>query len=746
MDVAADRLKAQPTNPERRAAYLAARDLTLREWLDEAGRAVARNDTASAEAFYRRVLRLEPGHEQARAALEELAKDARYRALLKEAKDAVALKDADLATLKLRTLLAERPADAEARELLGTIERARADESREQLNPSLQKKVSIVFKDATIKQVFDVLSAEAGINFVFDKDIKTDAKVNVTLKDTSVKDALDTVLTASQLESSVIGNNSFLIYPNTPAKIRDYKTLVVKAFFLSNASVEEVANTLKTIVKVRDVVVDKAKNLIIIRDTPDAIRVAEKLVRLQDLASPEVMIEVEILEVNRNRLSELGVNFPAQLTLSPLASTTGGTVTLRDLLMINRSTIGATVPPAVISAYATDTDVKVLANPRIRAKDRETAKILIGDRVPNITSTATSTGFVSSSVQYIDVGLKLEMTPVVTIDNEVSIKIALEVSNITSQVTTTGGTLAYQIGTRTASTLLRLRDGENQVLAGLINNEDRVSSNRIPGISDIPLIGRLFSNLKNDNRKTEIILSITPRILRNTPRQALAALEFDSGSDSKLRSTGLSGPGGTSSAAPRPMIPTPPAGKPPGAPPPGSAPSGALAPGAQPNLAYGTPSSGVTASSSGPPGTTTANLIWLGPSQVKIGDTFQLQLQLGSSLPVTAVPYTLAFDPAALEVTGISEGDLLKQGGGQTSFSQRVDRTTGQVFIANARSDAGAIKQGAGGTGTLVNLTVKALSASTGTNVQVISMSPQTGTEAQLTVTLPSMYTISIAP
>lgn len=742
LDAAAKSLKEDPTNAERRAAYLAARERTLKERLGEAGQAQARGDSASADAFYRRILRLDPGHDQARAAIEALGKEARRRALLKDAKDAVALKDAALASSRLRALLAEWPNDADAKALLDTLEQERTAAAEAVLNPALQKKVSIQFKDATVKQVFDVLSADAGINFVFDKDVKADATVNVTLKDTTVKDALDTVLTASQLEASVIGHNSFLIYPNTPAKVKDYKNLIVKAFFLSNANAEEVANTLKTIIKARDIVVDKSKNLLIIRDTPDAIRVAEKLVRLQDLAHPEVMLEVEILEVNRNRLSELGVNFPAQLTLSPLASTTGGTITLRDLLNINSSTTAATIPPAVISAYATDTDVKVLANPRIRAKDRETAKILIGDRVPNITSTATSTGFVSSSVQYIDVGLKLEMTPIVSIDNEVSIKVSLEVSNITSQVTTSSGTLAYQIGTRTASTVLRLKDGENQILAGLINNEDRVTSNRIPGLSDLPIIGRLLSNVKNDARKNEIILSITPRILRNTPRQVLAALEFDSGSDTKLRSTGLSGAAPSRPAVVPGVRSTPrsgPGGAAPPPPPPGSAaPGGSSAP--------GVPGGGSATTSGGPPGVITANLMWLGPSQVKIGDTFQLQLQMGSSVPITSIPYTLAFDPAALEVTGVSEGDLLKQGGGQTTFSQRVDRTTGQIFISNARAGGAPTQPGAGGTGTLINLTVKALSASTGSNVQVISMSPQTGTESQVTVTLPSMYTISIAP
>ncbi|WP_150119705.1 type II secretion system protein GspD [Collimonas pratensis] len=345
----------------------------------------------------------------------------------------------------------------------------------------------------------------------------------------------------NQLEQRVIGRNAIMIYPNLPAKQKDYQALSVHTFYTANADVEQLANTLKTILKTRDLVVDKNQNMIIMRDTPEAIEMAEKIVSMADLPTPETMLEVEILEVNRNLLKNVGVSYPTKLSLSPLASTSGGAVTLADLIHASTSTTGATIDPLSINLSATDTDIRLLANPRIRVKNRESAKILIGDRVPNITSTATATGFVSQSVQYLDVGLKLEVTPVITIDNEVSIKVALEVSNIANQITTTAGTVAYQIGTRSASTVLRLKDGENQILAGLINDNDTDTVTKIPGLGDIPYLGRLFSSHNGTHNKTEIVLSITPHLIRNSALPAAQLLDFQSGTESSMHGVGSGG-------------------------------------------------------------------------------------------------------------------------------------------------------------------------------------------------------------
>jgi general secretion pathway protein D len=298
-----------------------------------------------------------------------------------------------------------------------------------------------------------------------------------------------------------------------------------------------VANTLKTILKSRDVVVDEKLNLLIVRDSPEAIRLAERLIAVQDAPEAEVMLEVEILEVKRGRLLDLGVQWPTSVGLAPL-STSGGTgITIRDLRSITADTIGITGVSASINANKTDTDSNLLANPRIRVRNKEKAKIVIGDKLPVITATVSSGigGFASDNVTYVDVGLTLNVEPTIYLNNEVAIRVQLEVSNLTNTITTKNGGTAYQIGTRQASTMLQLKDGENQVLAGLINNEERGTASKLPGAGDLPIIGRLFGSKRDDNQKTEIVLSITPRLIRNVQRPEASASEFSAGTEASFR-------------------------------------------------------------------------------------------------------------------------------------------------------------------------------------------------------------------
>jgi general secretion pathway protein D len=234
---------------------------------------------------------------------------------------------------------------------------------------------------------------------------------------------------------------------------------------------------------------------------------------------------------------------------------TGGTPGVLSLPeWLNRSSnlvrLTFTDPLFVFSLHQDDGTTSLLANPHIRVKNKEKAKVHIGDRVPVITTTAAATGgFVSESVSYLDVGLKLEVEPLVYLDDEVSIKVGLEVSSITRTIQSTSGTLTYQIGTRNATTVLRLRDGETQVLAGLISDEDRRTANRVPGIGDLPTIGRLFSSTSDQINKTEIILLITPRLVRTLARPGVNAVEFAAGTESAT---------GFSAGVPAPIAPQPP--------------------------------------------------------------------------------------------------------------------------------------------------------------------------------------------
>jgi general secretion pathway protein D len=742
-------MKADPSNAEYRTAYVVTRDRAIVGWMEVGDRARNAGRREEADVLYRRVLSLDPGNARARAALEVLARDARHADALKAAEAAWAKNDGEAALTRLRGILSENPRHRAAADLYRAIEEKTARPPvPPRLAEGMRKTITIEFRDTPVRQVFEVLSRTSGLNFVFDRDVRADLRATVFLRNTTIQDAMNLVLLTNQLDQRVLDGNTVLIYPNTPAKAREYQPLSVRTFFLDNGDVKTVATTLRTIVKTRDIIVDEKQNMIIMRDSPEAIRLAEKLVALHDLPEPEVMLEVEVLEVKRTRLLELGIQWPGQLSLTPLSTTGGTTVTLNDLRNINSNTLGAGINPVVVNLRKQDSDANLLANPRIRSKNREKARILVGDRVPNITTTATSTGFVSESVTYVDVGLKLEVEPTIYMDDEVAIKIGMEVSSIVKEIQTRSGSLAYQIGTRNANSVLRLKDGENQVLAGLINDEDRNSGNRIPALGDIPILGRLFGSQRDDTSKTEIVLSITPRIIRNPMRPSLARSEFDAGTEASVRGRGLDGGGGATPSPGAPpgspigpafkpgagTVPGAPTAPPPGAPGSGFTPSGAASPagagtivgapaGTVGGTIIGAPAGTVGGTVAGPSpfvtaGATTFTLA--GPVQAAVGSTMTISLAVLPDQAITSVPFTLGYDPKVIEVSAVNEGDFMRQGGAATTFSSRVDATTGQVTGTATRGSG----DGASASGTLVTLTARVLAGNTTATISLLSATP----------------------
>jgi len=713
-------ISANPRNAEYLAAYIRLRERVIARLLDQGITAQRAGKDAEAEKSFRRVLDVDPANVRARNSLADLERDIRHRKLLAEAESAAKRQDYDLVMARLRTILGENPEHERAIELKRQIsEKSTQDASEPRLSASLRKPITIEFKDAPLRQIFEVLSRTSGLNFVFDKEVRGDQRATIFLRNTSIYDALNLLLLTNQLEQRVLDANSILIYPNTAAKLKDYQSLTVKTFFLSHVDAKTAATTLKTIVKTKDIVVDEKQNLITMRDTPDAIRMAERLLALHDLPEPEVILEVAILEVARSRLLDLGIKWPEQLSLTPLAGPSG-TLTLEDLKNLNSSTIGATLPPMIIKAQKLDGDINVLANPRIRAHNREAAKIMIGERVPNITTTSTSTGFASENIQYIDVGLKLEVQPTVYANNEVAIKIVLEVSNIVDKITTSTGGVAYQIGTRNATTLLRLKDGENQVLAGLIRDEDRSTGNKLPGFGDIPLLGRLFGSQRDESTKTEIVFSITPRLIRDARRPDFGIVEFDSGTESmvKIRAEGRgTAPVGVQVAASTsPALTT-------------------LLPVRQEESA---PILGTANETQ--PGQT--DLVLQGPNQVQIGSSFSVQFLIQPGAPVTSIPLALTFDPKVFQVTSVTEGDFLKQGQGNTNFSNRVDRNGGQVFATVTRSD----QDGASRPGNIVVIGFKALAPASNSSIQITAVAPIGVGGSTVNASPPSPLIVTVTP
>jgi len=546
-------MQAKPRDLQLRTAYLRQRDLRIASLLAEADAAAQAAQTDAALSAYREVLGLHPENPRALVGLGNLEVRRRNAELLSDAQAALQRDDVEIARGKLRALLANDPTHQTARVLLTQVEEKvgrNLTTDTPQLAAAFRKPVTLEFRDATLRQVFDALARQSGLKIIFDKDVRLDQKTTLFAPNTPISDAIGMLLATNQLSRKTLNANTLLVYPNTPVKQREYQDMIVRAFFLANADPKQTMALIKVMTKTRDVHIDEKLNLVIVRDTPEVIRLVEKLVRVADRPEPEVMLEVEILEVKRSKLLELGVQWPTSLSvLTPESttesSTTGGVLvttttpagrlTVDLLRKLRWGDVGVSPNPS-INLNKTDGDVNILANPRIRVKNKEKAKVHVGDKVPVITSNVTSTGVTSESVSYLDVGLKLDVEPQVFLEGEVGIKVGLEVSNIVQQIKTATGTQTYQLGSRNATTTLRLKDGETQVLAGLISDEDRASASKLPGLGDIPLLGRLFSSHRDENNKSEIVLLITPRILRNVERPELADMEFFAGTDASASS------------------------------------------------------------------------------------------------------------------------------------------------------------------------------------------------------------------
>lgn len=515
--------------PTRRDVHVT-HERAVYELLRDADNALREGRIAEAEAFFARVLRVDPANPRALAGQQAIASERKYASEVEQAYVQFGEGNLDAAQARLRAVLLESPSHAGALELQGEIRRKREHVRNEppRLKSPFDQPVSLELRDANIKMVFEALSRTTGISFILDKDIKQDAKATVFVSQARIEDAIEMVLATNGLQKKALSETTALVFPNTLQKLKDYQDLMIRSFFLTNASAKQIGGLLKTMLKIKDVHFDERLNMLVIRDTPEVIRIAEKLVAANDMADPEVMLEMDVLEISRSRLQELGIEYPTSLS-----STAGLTLQAltHNLASAPLEFLSINTNP-VANFKKTVGNINVLSNPRVRVRNNEKARVQVGNKVPLITTNvAGTTGTSSESVQYIDVGLKLEVEPRIALDSHVHIKVALEVSSLGISTTLKNGSQVFQIGTRNATTLLRLKDGETQVLAGLISDDERMNAARIPGFGDIPVLGRLFANQEDKKDKTEIVLAITPRILNNIRRPESELSEYWSGTE-----------------------------------------------------------------------------------------------------------------------------------------------------------------------------------------------------------------------
>lgn len=689
--------RLDPDNSEYRSQYYAQRERTAFQWLSKAEAAKSQGAWDVAEDYYRRILRIDADNPRAKTGLSVLKTEKDQILKLDEARILLDKGDLTGAAKTVRQILLESPSHPAALAMQKIIEakNVQANQTGLIFRSKLDRPITIEFKDAPIQAVFESISRTAGVNFLFDKEVRSDLRANLFVRDARIEDVIRFVLVTNQLEQRVLSKNTLFIYPATPQKQKDFQELQVRNFYLTNADAKQTANVIKGMVKTKDILVDEKLNLIVMRDTPEAIRVAERLIAAQDIAEPEVMLDVEVLEVGTSLLRDLGIRYPEQISYSVVgAAGTPGTVTLPELINRNAGLVRVsfTNPALVLNLRNQVGDTNLLANPKIRVRNREKAKIHIGDKVPIITNTTTSTGLVSESVNYLDIGLKLDVEPNIYLDNEVGIKVGLEVSNIVREIRSASGTLTYQVGTRNAATSLRLKDGETQILAGLINKEDRKTSNQVPGLGQLPIVGRLFSSDSDTIAKTEVVLLITPHVVRNIIRPESPVEAFSSGTESVI-------------SLDRFEINT-----------------------VQDAQEETEP---VFDKTDAMPVIESEQLSALGrvklaletPYKTQPGGEFAVRINLAAEGLQNAL-LDMSFDPAKFKVIKVEEGDLLNRADGQTQFLHQVQDRAGRINISVIRE--GNIR----GEGTLASVTFQSLPNATGSaqlRVGAVNFSDESG-------------------
>lgn len=528
---------AADLNPAKhRVDYVYKQQQLINEHLAKAEQARRQGQLKDTLQHYQQVLDIDSQNVVAKDGIYKLNQLDQIRPLYELAQLAYQKGNFETALAILKEVIQTAPDAQDSINLRFTIEREmnRRLINPPQINERLSQFISLEFRNAPVQAVLELLSQHSGINFILDKDTKLD-QVTTTIyaKNTSVQEALEMIMRTSDLSYKALNANTFLIYQNNLEKRKQYDELITRSFYLATADAQRTQEMINRLYEPKSIFFDSHSRILIVRDTQSVIESIEKLIQAYDLPIPEVLLDIEILEVNRDKLLGLGIDFPNQIgvrALNGLGAAGNYTVNQIQNLTTNSLQLVLADPIATVNFKQTSSNTNLLANPRIRVKSKEDASFLIGDKVPVITTTTSQiSGAVSESISYLDVGLKVEVSPEVNKDRQVQIAVKLEVSNIAKEIRSSTGLVAYQIGTRNAATTLQLQDGETQMLAGLIRDDTKSSATHLPGLGKIPLLGRLFSNTADTKNKSEIVLLITPRIVRPYLLPAPYIQEFVSG-------------------------------------------------------------------------------------------------------------------------------------------------------------------------------------------------------------------------
>ena len=517
--------REQPDNIEIRSRLIQRESMGAEFYYHRGVVMLAAGDFDGAIAQFQQGLIAMPENDKLRQAMRDAQLQKEAAALYQEGANLLAAgKQAD-AKRRFELALQANPEHKEAAANLAAIERQALDASGDGLALSSSAPITLNFRETEIRDAYGFLAQSFGVNVVFDDSVKN-APVTLFAKDVTFGQGLSLLLTTSRTFYRRIGPNTILVAMDNKDKRGQYEDQIVRTFELNTVRAKEMADIIKGVLAVKKIVVNEQLNNITVRDSEEIIRLVDRMIQNNDKKLAEVVLEVEILEVNRTKSENLGLDFgsyqitaavpPYPLTGSFRAAQHAGTLTL---------------PSATLRFFKQDVDAKTLANPRIRVLSGKSARIHIGDRVPLIATTIQdATGQVRNTFDYKDIGIRLVAEPTVHLDNSMTVKLALEVSSL-GQNLGTPSQPAFSIGSRNAETSMLLRDGETAILGGLIQDNERNSKVLVPGIGDIPVLGALLTSYSNSRDRTDVLLTITPRVVRGWELPPVAGRQFYSGSE-----------------------------------------------------------------------------------------------------------------------------------------------------------------------------------------------------------------------
>ena len=558
------------------------------------------------------------------------------------------------------------------------------------------------------KVIFQTIGQLAGINVLFDPDY-TSRRIKVELNGVTLEEALEITALSSKTFWRPVTANTIFVAQDNPAKRKELEQSVLKTFYLSNLSapteLQDVVNAIRAVLDVQRVQQLLSQNALVVRGTPDQIALAEKLVEDLDKARPEVIIDIAVMQVSKDKSRTLGFSPPTSATVAlqsnintTTPTTTAGSTTttnsssstgglnLNTLGNLNATDFQVTIPSANLSAVMGDSDTKLIQNPQIRALDGQKASLKIGDRVPVATGSFQPgiggvgiNPLVNTQFQYLDVGVNIDITPHVHSGREITLKITMDISSVTGQ-SSIGGISQPIIGQRKIEQEIRLKDGEANILGGMLEDQRTKSLSGIPGLAQIPILKYLFGQTQQDHSESEIVFAIVPHIIRGTDVNEMNQRPIDIGTANTVVLRHVTPP--PLPVAPPNQAPIAPAGPPPANQTPGTP----LPAGQSPNQA--------------------ANFLF-DPGQITAvkGNTFAVNLLISGAQNVYSVPVQLNYDPAKLQLVNVSNGNFLSQDGQAVALVHREDDTTGTLQITATRPPGAS---GVSGQGTVVTMTFQA--------------------------------------